>query len=216
MKVLAINAQKGGVGKSTIAQHIAVLAHKSGKKTAIIDFDPQGSSLNWATRRQARGITEPAVGHAGKRLKDALKAAKDDGFDLVVLDTPPNVESSVVEASKAADLILILACPEPKAIDAVGATAHLVEKTGKPAYLLLNMGRGAGINQDALRMLGQEYGLATVPVAITRRTVIMDADMDGSTLLELKSKAPSVKKGQAEFKGLWKWLSKQLGGKTHG
>jgi len=216
MFTLAVNAQKGGVGKSTISQHIAVLAEQAGWATAIIDFDPQGSSLSWARRRKERGVEDPPVGHVGDRLPEALRAAEDDGFDLVILDTPPNVEAPVLAASQAADLILLLVCPSPKDMDALGATARLVEKLGKPSFLLLNKGRGASINQDVVHMLGEQFGLAVCPMTISDRRAIMDADMDGSTLNELKSKSPTVKKGQAEFTALWKWLKKQLEGTKHG
>ena len=46
-KVLAIIAQKGGTGKSTIAVHLAAYANTKKLHPVILDLDPQGSAHEW-------------------------------------------------------------------------------------------------------------------------------------------------------------------------
>ena len=47
MKIGLLN-QKGGVGKTTLAVHIADALARRKKKVLLVDADPQGSALDWA------------------------------------------------------------------------------------------------------------------------------------------------------------------------
>jgi chromosome partitioning protein len=45
--ILALANSKGGVGKSTLAVHLAVWLHEKGRQVAFVDSDVQGSSSGW-------------------------------------------------------------------------------------------------------------------------------------------------------------------------
>ena len=47
---LVINP-KGGSGKTTVATNLASYFAAKGVATTILDYDPQGSSLNWLKQR---------------------------------------------------------------------------------------------------------------------------------------------------------------------
>ena len=48
MKTILVASSKGGVGKTTIATHLAAQSALSGKRTVLVDADPQRSSTRWA------------------------------------------------------------------------------------------------------------------------------------------------------------------------
>ena len=86
MKVIGLLSRKGGVGKTTIALHLAVLAQEAGRRTLLVDLDPQRSAAGWWRAREAETPllleTDPAS------LRAMLEAAREDNIDLVVIDTP--------------------------------------------------------------------------------------------------------------------------------
>ena len=45
--IVALTNSKGGVGKSTIAVHLAAWCHQQGRRMALVDADAQGASSVW-------------------------------------------------------------------------------------------------------------------------------------------------------------------------
>ncbi len=54
--IVALLNQKGGVGKTTLATHIAGELAMRGQSVILLDADPQGSSLDWTQRRSQQGL----------------------------------------------------------------------------------------------------------------------------------------------------------------
>src|SRR5215211_5751776 len=109
MKTIGVLARKGGAGKSTLTLHWAVEAKRQGRgKVAVIDMDPQQTSVKWSKRRLQLGKNTPAmlISEAGD-LKEALSACNDSGMGLVLIDTPPHVEAPCREATHLSDLVVI-------------------------------------------------------------------------------------------------------------
>lgn len=90
MKTIAIIAGKGGVGKTTLALHLAVAAENADKATVLLDLDPQASAAAWKGSRKAE-IPE-VIALPATRLASTLQTATDEGFDLALIDTAPSTE----------------------------------------------------------------------------------------------------------------------------
>ena len=67
--IVALLNQKGGVGKTTLATHIAGELAMRGQHVVLLDADPQGSSLDWTQRRSQQGLPRlfSAVASRAKR-----------------------------------------------------------------------------------------------------------------------------------------------------
>ncbi|MEO8224533.1 MAG: ParA family protein [Gammaproteobacteria bacterium] len=83
MRHIMVLNSKGGSGKSTIATSLAAYFAGRDEKVALVDYDPQGSSLDWLGRRPEK--LPPITGVAGF----------DEGFrpvprntDVVIIDAP--------------------------------------------------------------------------------------------------------------------------------
>ena len=103
---IAMVAQKGGVGKSTLARIIAVEAAKGGLQTKIADLDTQQSTcVQWAIRRAHNGLQPQIRAEAFNAVDIALKDA--EGFDLYVFDGAPHSSAETRRACLASDLVVI-------------------------------------------------------------------------------------------------------------
>lgn len=214
MLVVGLTAQKGGVGKTTIALHLAVQSQTNFDSVALIDTDPQGSAASWARRRhEVSGISnEPATFHVPKEreLEDALTEISKEGYKLAFVDTRPSVSSAVALAVSCSDIVLVPCCPSPQDLDALASTIRLVEREEVPAYIILNRARGPKINASVVDLIESNFSTPVCPVMINHRYAMADTFFNGLSIVEDTSETQSVLNGQQEIKDLWKWLRKQL------
>lgn len=95
--IFAFLNQKGGVGKTTLATHIAGELAMRGLHVILLDADPQGSSLDWTQRRSQQGLPRlfSAVGLARETLhQEAPELAR--RADHIIIDGPPRIAERVL------------------------------------------------------------------------------------------------------------------------
>lgn len=95
MKTVLVASSKGGVGKTTIATHLAAHAALDGLRTTLVDADPQASSTRWAQRRAS--LDSAVLPLDGTRRKAWRKQLPDDAQRLVI-DAPAGAMGDDLEA----------------------------------------------------------------------------------------------------------------------
>lgn len=112
--IIALLNQKGGVGKTTLATHIAGELALRDQQVILLDADPQGSSLDWTQRRSQQGLPRlfGAVGLARETLHQEA-AALAQRCDHIVIDGPPRIAAIARSALMAAERVLIPVQPSP-------------------------------------------------------------------------------------------------------
>ncbi len=109
--VIAVTSPKGGAGKGTISQALAVGAAMDGYRTCLLDYDPQRSSLNWTKRRALVEGIAPVAGRAGTwaGVKDELQSVARE-HEVIIVDTPTAVEEHIADVDliiRSANYVLI-------------------------------------------------------------------------------------------------------------
>ena len=142
MNVIVFASRKGGSGKSTLAAHLAAHAHRASKPCLLVDADPQGSLSLW---QHLRGTGEPPIKTAVRSVGEIVAAAKRDGYEWVLIDTPPNMSAVVEDAIRNATLVVIPARPGVFDVAAVEETIATCRSVRRPYAVVIN---GAPARRD--------------------------------------------------------------------
>jgi chromosome partitioning protein len=209
MKTLGMLSRKGGSGKTTLAVHLAVLAQRAGRRTLLIDLDPQHSAADWWRAREAD--TPQLVETEPGSLRDVLDAARTDGVELVVVDTRPSAERDAVLVAGLSDLILVPTRPAILDLRAILGTVDVIKGAARRSLIVLNAcppPRGAGeatLTGDARRAVGA-FGMPVASIPIVNRTTFAGALLTGLTAGE----AEPGGKAAREMHALWRVVEKEL------
>lgn len=209
--IVALLNQKGGVGKTTLALHIAGEWARQGKRVIVIDADPQGSALDWSEQRSREALPRlfGVVGLARDTLhREAPELARD--ADHVVIDGPPRVAGLMRSALLAADVVLIPALPSP--FDG-WASAEMLKLLDEARIFRPQLVARFALNRCGARtVIARETAAALAehdpPVLATRigqRVVFADAARTGRLAAEIdanSSAACEIAALSAEIEGL--------------
>jgi chromosome partitioning protein len=205
MLTIAVIAQKGGVGKTTLALHLAVEAAKSGAVT-IIDIDPQSSAAQWS---DGRALIQPSVvACPPARLAIALQGARRSGAQVAFIDTAPAVESPALAAVRAADFCLIVSRPGILDLRSIGANVEIAKLANKPVAAMINAAPAQGPQAMAATETAHKwYGVEVCPVVVHQRAVFGHALAQSKCAQEVEPAG----KAAVEIAALWNWLAQRAG-----
>lgn len=184
-KIIALLNQKGGVGKTTIASNLAYGLHRDGGTVLLVDSDPQGSLRDW--NEASGGEVLPVVGLDRETLANDLTAVK-TGYDIIIIDGPPQVARLNAAAIKAADLVLIPVTPSPYD---VWACADLVEiitarqqvTGGKPlARFAISRARKHTKLSEGVDEALKDYGIPLLASRTVHREIYAQTAAEGRTV----------------------------------
>jgi chromosome partitioning protein len=191
--IVALLNQKGGVGKTTLALHLAGAWARQGCRVTVIDADPQGSALDWSEQRAKEGRPRlfGVLGLARDTLhREAPEIAR--GVDHVVIDGPPRIAGLMRSALLASDLVLVPAQPSPFDGWASGEMLNLIREARifRPelvARFVLNRCAARTIiareTGDALA----EHDPPVLAARIGQRVAFADAARTGQLVFEVES-----------------------------
>lgn len=211
LDVVAIVAEKGGVGKTTLSLALAVAAVQAGRRVAVLDLDPQATAAQWTDRRTPEFpwvVATPAT-----RLKAAIENAKGQGVDFLVIDTPPHAGTDAVEAARCADLVLVPTEPHVFSLETLPKVANLLKLAGDvPASFVISkcavQGREA---RDAAEFI-KGQGFEVCPVTLHLRAAHRHAGNVGQTAQEYEPGGKAAEEAQQVYAYTLQLLTNRKGG----
>jgi len=205
MKTLAILAQKGGSGKTTLAVHMAVCATRRNLNIALIDIDPQASAHMWNESRPNELKLDATRADAGQ-LSGFLKQAEAGGIDLVIIDTAPHSDSAAAIAAQLADFVLIPCRPARFDLDAIASTVQITNVSKTPSAVVINAAPRGKLAEEARTAL-QQQGIIVIDTVLHQRAAYSHAVIDGRSVHEYEPNGTAA----AEIDELYNHITRLLG-----
>src|SRR5262245_17617127 len=109
MLVVTLVSTKGGCGKSTLAECLAVEAARRGRSVFLADLDPQQSTAEWWRRRG--GPDNPMmIASRGSMIRASRRDIRErrSERDVMIIDTPGSDMTVIGEALHAADCVVVV------------------------------------------------------------------------------------------------------------
>ena len=186
--IIALLNQKGGVGKTTLAIHLAEVLSRLEKRVLLVDADPQGSALDWAANRQD-DPRFPVIGLPKPTLHRELPAIAKN-HDFVLIDGPPRVNELARAAIMASDLVLIPVQPSPFDVWAAKEIVDLLKEASvfkenlKSAFVINRKIVNTAIGRDVVEALST-YPVPVLKTSIGQRVAFAESAAQGLTVLHI-------------------------------
>lgn len=213
--VIASLNLKGGCGKTTVALNLAGIFAEKKKRPLLIDLDDQQSAFHWASQGGDKFPFPviPLTCETAAKVKGEIESlSKKYKADIVVIDTPPQLEDDALIAALLSDIILIPVSASPLDLWAAEKAVQMIreareERGGKLPKAILVPSRLISRTSLAKDIKGslKAFGEPVAP-SIFSRVGIAEAAIAGLPIGSYAPNSPSHK----EFTDLWKFVNTQI------
>lgn len=215
--ILTVGGQKGGSGKSNTAVNLTVQAMKAGLKTILVDLDPQGTSSDWASIRNASNHDHIVCLHKrGAGLAKDLAALNKD-YELVVVDCDGHSSENQIAAMTVSNIFLIILRTTAPEMWTLGTMQKIHDAVApiNPALrtmVVFNQVTTNPLENDfacAIEIVKEQYpDFEAYPHPIKIRKGFPTAFATGRGVSELEGSSSSNESGVIEINRLFKYLMK--------
>ena len=183
MTIIAFISQKGGVGKSTLSQALAVEAQKQKIKVLLADCDSQqGTSYEWS---KIKGKIPCQVFNQVKEIWPYTKQ-----YDLIIIDAPARTSQGTLEIAKKVDLIIQpTGASRADLIPAVKEFNALVKaKINKQKLLFVLNHIGSPAESEIAQEYLKETGYSFLPIALPEKVSFRSIQNEGKAITQISYK----------------------------
>ena len=206
--IILIGGEKGGAGKSCLAQNLAVYLQKKNRDVLLLDADPQGTTTDWIKGRDDNDELEdiPSVqasGNIRSILKDLQKRYED-----IVIDAGGQDSEALRSAMTVATHMLLPFRPKRRDLKTLSHMEQILKlaKTVNPDLIARAIiTQCPTLPSQVQRILDAKeacnsFGIEALNNITTNRNVYDDADENGLSVFEVSTDL----KAKGEIEGIAK------------
>ena len=190
--IISVTSLKGGTGKSTISQNLAVCFAHAGYKVAIVDTDSNANSVHWSGIRDENlpSVAVFGIPDSNALIKNTQKLNKD--YEMVIIDGTPSLSKLASTIIALGDLVLIPI--RPSGLD-IWATEKFLEKYEQAkvmkgdikAFFVLNQFNDKIlVNRESKEAL-EEFDIVPLKTTLKTRVAYVESVIEGKGVYEYKN-----------------------------
>lgn len=209
--ILVLGGEKGGSGKSCLAQNLAVWLQRQNHDVLLVDADPQGTSVDWGREREQNPDLpdlqiESVQGDIRKTLLDRAKR-----YDVIVVDAGGADSVALRSALTVATYALLPFRPKRRDLKTLGHVEELINlaRAVNPELVAKAViTQCPSLPSQVARILESKeacasYGLTPLNAITTARNIYDDADEYGSSVLEVGTDLKAIEEIEQIANELW-------------
>ncbi len=190
--LLSVINLKGGVGKSTVSQNLAVAMAQDGYKVCIVDTDfAQATSARWYEQRPESAPKIPVFSVRENALKGTLDELR-TSYNVIIIDGTPQLGTLATRTLIESDLVLVPITPTGFDIWSFETFLERYEdaksrKGDLPAFVLFNRFKPTNFHKGAVAAI-TEFKLPILKNYLSERMAYQEAGLQGLGVLEHRDK----------------------------
>ena len=180
---------KGGVGKTTLSQNLAVCLAHVGYKVCIIDTDRNQNTISWIGEREESLPKILAVGLTDSKALSSAVDQLDENHDFVIIDGTPSLGEMTTRVILASDLLIVPILPSGHDIRSMQLFFERYEQAKEfreniPIYFFINQFSENIKLHQSIRDLLNDFGVEVLETKFNRRVAYAETSVNGKGVIE--------------------------------
>ena len=187
--IIGITNLKGGVGKTTVSQNLAVCLAHMNYKVCLVDTDTNQNCLSWVAARSEKlpNILTVSIPES-KALTQALKRFSEDN-DFVIIDGTPNLSEMTTRIMLDSDLLVVPILTSAHDIRAINQFIDRYNQAREfrdeiPMYFFLNRFDDSLNVHRAIKQLIEQFEIPMMISTFKERVAYIESAIDGKGAYE--------------------------------
>lgn len=186
---IGISNLKGGVGKTTVSQNLAVCLAHIGYKVCIIDTDRNQNTIAWIGERDDDLPKILAVGITDTKALNKTADQLDQDNDFVIIDGTPSLSEMTTRVILASDLLIVPVLPSGHDIRSMQLFFERYEQAKEfreniPIYFFINQfSKNIKLHQSVQFLLG-DFEVEVMKTKFNRRVAYAETSVNGMGVIE--------------------------------